>query len=238
MRFLLLLVSLTGALHAAESLSAKELAARLDTLRPVGSTLVRMRMETSGASKSVLQIAVKERRSASNDEVAWQILWPKERSGEAVILRQSGGRVAVSSSKPPAPQLDAPLFGSALAVADAIENFYAWKNQALGGTETVNGAACVILESKPGDGDSSIYSRVKSWVDTRRLVPLRVEKYTRDGRLARRIETTRVAMDNGRAIPANLSVRDVVNRTATDVDGSRIQHDAAFTDADFAKPSR
>ena len=228
----LIFVSLTGALHAAESLSAKELAARLDALRPVGSTLVRMRMETSGAPKSALQIAVKERRSASNDEVAWQILWPKERSGETVILQNRGGRTTANL------QLDAPLFGSALAVADAIENFYAWKNQALGGTEAVNGTACVILESKPGDGDSSIYGRVKSWVDTRRLVPLRVEKYTRDGRLARRIETTRVVMDNGRAIPANLSVREVLNGTVTDVDGSRIQHDAAFTDADFAKPSR
>jgi outer membrane lipoprotein-sorting protein len=229
---LLALVSLTGTLRAAESLSAKELAARLDALRPMGSTLVRMRMETSGAPKAALQIAVKERRSASSDEVAWQILWPKDRSGETAILQQRGGRTTANLP------LEAPLFGSALAVADAIENFYAWKNQTLAGTEPVNGTACVILESKPGAGDSSIYSRVRSWVDTRRLVPLRVEKYTRGGELARRIETTRVVMDNGRAIPANLSIHDVRNRTTTDVDGSRIQHDAAFTDADFAKPSR
>jgi len=220
-------LALTNALHAAESLSAKELAARLDSLRPMGSTLVRMRMETA---KVTLQIAVKERRSASSDEVAWQILWPKERVGETVILRQSGGRTTANQP------LDAPLFGSALAVADAIENFYAWKNQSLAGTETVNGAPCAILESKPSDGDSSIYGRVRSWVDTRRLVPLRVEKYGRDGQLARRIDTTRVVADAGRQIPANLSIRDVRKNIATEVDGSRIQHDAKFTDADFHAP--
>jgi outer membrane lipoprotein-sorting protein len=224
---ILAFLALTTALHAAESLSAKELAARLDALRPMGSTLVRMRMETA---KATFQIAVKERRSASNDEVAWQILWPKERAGEAVILRQSGGRTTANQP------LDAPLFGSALAVADAIENFYAWKNQSLAGTETVNGAPCAILESKPGDGDSSIYSRVRSWVDTRRLVPLRVEKYGRDGQFARRIEMTRVVADAGRQIPANLTIRDVRRNIVTEVDGSRIQHDARFTDADFHAP--
>ncbi len=223
----LVFFGLANALHAAEAVSAKELAARLDTLRPMGSTLVRMRMETA---KATLQIAVKERRSASSDEVAWQVLWPKERAGEAVILRQSGGRTTANQP------LDAPLFGSALAVADAIENFYAWKNQSLAGMETVDGVRCAILESKPGDGDSSIYSRVRSWVDTRRLVPLRVEKYGRDGQLARRIETTRVVADAGRQIPANLTIHDVRRNTVTEVDGSRIQHDAKFTDADFHAP--
>jgi hypothetical protein len=235
--FLPAFLCLAGALHAAESLSANELAARLDALRPMGSTSVRMRMETTGSRPAILQILVKERRAAGVDEVAWQILWPKDRAGEAVFLRQNGGRPSVATARnSPAPRLDDSLFGSALAVADAIENFYAWKNQTLAGTEDVNGASCAILESRPGDGDSSIYGRVRSWVDLRRLVPLRVEKYTRDGRLARRIETTRVVADNGRAVPANLSIRDISRNLHTEVDGSRIRHDIALTDADF-KPT-
>jgi outer membrane lipoprotein-sorting protein len=184
-----------------------------------------------------LQILVKERRAADVDEVAWQILWPKDRAGETVFLRQNGSRLSVATTRnSPTPQLDDSLFGSALAVADALENFYGWKSQTLAGTEDVNGTSCAILESRPGGGDSSIYGRVRSWVDLRRLVPLRVEKYTHDGRLARRIDTTRVVTDNGRAIPANLSIRDISKNLHTEVDGSRIRHDIALTDADF-KPS-
>ncbi len=56
------------------------------------------------------------------------------------------------------------VFGSDLAVADTIENFFSWKDQALVGTEVVDRAACQILESKPGSGDFSIYGRVRSWV--------------------------------------------------------------------------
>ena len=73
------------------------------------------------------------------------------------------------------------------------------------------------------------------WIDARRLVPLRVEKYLPSGQLARRIDTTRVATDDkGRFIPADLTVRGPREDSVTDLDGSRIRHDVAFTDRDFA----
>ena len=85
------------------------------------------------------------------------------------------------------------VFGSDLTYADLIENFFAWEHQTIVGTETVDRVPCQILESKPGKGDRSIYGRVRSWIDLKRLVPLRVEKYFESGQLARRIDTTRVA---------------------------------------------
>lgn len=67
---------------------------------------------------------------------------------------------------------------------------------------------CQILESKPGWGQRSSYASVRTWAATRRLVPLRVEKYLASGELARRIDSTKVATgDNHRPIPANLTVR-------------------------------
>jgi hypothetical protein len=70
-------------------------------------------------------------------------------------------------------------------------------------------------------------------VDTRRFVPLRIEKYSGPGRVVRRIDTTRVAADDkGRAIPANITVRGP-RGSVTDLDGSRIKHGVAFSDADF-----
>ena len=41
------------------------------------------------------------------------------------------------------------LFDSDLAYQDAVENFFAWKKQAIVGSEAINGVNCQILESKP-----------------------------------------------------------------------------------------
>jgi hypothetical protein len=126
------------------------------------------------------------------------------------------------------------LFGSDLSYEDVIENFFGWENQTIVGTEVLNRVNCLILESKPNKGETSSYARVRSWIDSRRLVPLRVEKYLPSGQLARRIDTTRVATDDkGRFIPADLTVRGSREDSVTDLDGSRIRHDVAYTDREF-----
>jgi len=221
--------------------SAAEIAAQLSGKRESGSTDVRLRMElqpSPAAEKATFQIQIKERRTSAGADVAYVILWPKERKGEALLVRQRSGSAPVASvitldGKSQSIGMNQPVFGSNLAVADTIENFYSWKNQAIIGSEEVNQVSCQILESKPGNGDSSIYSRVLSWVDPKRLVPLKVEKYL-SGKLARRIETTRV-VPQGRYgnLPADLTVREPGKESVTKLDGSRIQRDVSFADADF-----
>ena len=108
------------------------------------------------------------------------------------------------------------------------------ENQTIVGSEILNRVSCVILESRPGQGASSTYASVRSWIDSRRLVPLRVEKYLASGQLARRIETTRVVTDDkGRFIPADLTVSGPREDSVTNLDGSRIRHDVAYTDHEF-----
>ena len=72
-----------------------------------------------------------------------------------------------------------------------------------------------------------------SWVDVRRLIPLRVEKYDSSGQLLRRIDTTRVVTDLGRAIPADLTVSGARPGSSTLLDGSRIRRKVIYTDRDF-----
>ena len=67
----------------------------------------------------------------------------------------------------------------------------------------------------------------------RRLVPLRVEKFSSSGQLLRRIDTTRVVTDAGRQIPANLEVGGARPDSSTLLDGSRIRHDMTYIDRDF-----
>ena len=234
-------IALAGALPAAENaapLSAAEFAARLSALRQDGTSYVRLRMEINGAKKETLQLQIKQRRTKNATEVVYQVLFPKERKGESVLLRKLGNRPATGTvftlpnTVRAIDDLKDSLFGSDLSYEDIVDDFFAWDQQAIVGTEDVDGVACQILESKPGKGERSAYSRVRTWIDTRRIVPLRVEKYA-GSQAVRRIDTTRVVTDSGHAIPANLSVRGTRASSSTEVDGSRIKHDVTFPDAAF-----
>jgi outer membrane lipoprotein-sorting protein len=235
-------VSFTNAEQPA--ISARDLAGRLSALRD-GASYVRVRLEVKepiDTTKITLQLQIKERRSKTAADVVYQVLWPKERKGEAVLLHKAeGSPPAGSLFMPPdkvstlnASQMNGSLFGSDLSYEDVVENFFSWENQAIVGNDVVNRVNCLILESRPGKGDSSTYTSVRSWIDPRRFVPLRVEKYLPGGRLARRIETTRVVTDDkGRSIPGVLTVRGPRGGSVTDLDGSRIKHDVTYVDREF-----
>ncbi len=229
----------------AEAISAKDLAARLNAWQQDGISYVRLRMVVSQPSgKNTLQIQIKARRTKTTTDVVYQILWPKERKGESLLLRKTGGQSASGSIFVPpatlrsldASQMKEPLFGSDLSYEDLVDNFFSWERQAIVGTEDVDGVSCQILESKPGKGDRSSYASVRTWVDTRRLIPLRIEKYAASGGLARRIDTSNVVTDDiGRQVPANLTVRGTRKNSITELDGSRIKHDVTYADGQFTQ---
>jgi len=242
------LASLALSADAAEvdpaGISAKDLAASLSALQD-GASYVRLRLEVKQPTDTTtisLQLQIKQRRTKTTADVVYQVLWPKERKGEAVLLHKAegsppSGLLFNPPGKPrtlDASQMSQALFGSDLAYQDVIENFFGWENQKIVGSEMIDHTSCVILESRPEKG-ASPYASVRSWIDSRRLVPLRVEKYLASGQLARRIDTTRVATDDkGRSIPADLTVRGSQEDSLTNLDGSRIRHDLAYTDRDFA----
>jgi hypothetical protein len=224
--------------------SAKDLAASLSALQD-GASYIRLRLEVkqpTDTTKISLQVQIKQRRTRTTADVVYQVIWPKERKGETVLLHKAegtppSGLLFIPPDKPralDASQMNEALFGSDLSYRDVIENFFGWENQKIVGSEIINRVSCVILESRPEKGVQSPYASVRSWIDSRRLVPLRVEKYLASGQLARRIDTTRVGTDDkGRSIPADLTVRASREDSLTDLDGSRIRHDVAYSDRDF-----
>jgi len=218
--------------------AARDLASRLSALQQNSVSFIRLRMEINRAAKETLQLQIKERRTTNSSEVVYQVLYPKERKGESVLLRKVGNNRATGSvfvppdTLRPIDDLKEPLLGSDLSYEDVIENFFAWEQQTIIGNEKVDTVNCVILESKPGKNERSIYGRVRSWIDPQRLVPLRVEKYANSGELLRRVDTTRVVADAGRHIPADLTVNGARDST-TLLDGSRIEHMVIYTDRDF-----
>jgi Outer membrane lipoprotein-sorting protein len=241
---LALLISSADADTAPAAISAKDLAAELSALQD-GTSYVRLRLEVRqpiDTTKIALQLQIKERHTKTATDLVYQILWPKERKGEAVLLQKTNGNAPIGAlylpPDKPRPlntsQMNEALFGSDLSYQDVIENFFGWENQTIVGTETLNRVSCLILESRPGKNEFSSYASIRSWIDPRKLVPLRVEKYRPSGQRLLRIDTTRVATDDkGRFIPADLIVTGSRADSATNLDGSRIRHDVTYTDRDF-----
>ena len=223
-------------LFALGAKSAPDLAGQLRA-KQEGSTFVRVRMQI--ASGETFQLQIKSRVSRNTSDVVYQILFPKERKGEAVLLHRSEEKFTGTLFAPPdgvrpiaSEQLNQPLFGSDLSYEDIIDSPYRWSRQAIVGTEVIDGTSCQVLESKPGKGHSSSYSSVKTWVDARRLVPLRIEKYDATGKVVRRINATRILLDGNESLPADLRVHGP-NGTVTEITGSRIKRSVTYPDTEF-----
>jgi len=220
------------------------LAAKLHEAVQDNASSVRLKLEftSQAGEKVVLQLQAKARRTAAATDVLYQVLWPKERKGEGFLLRKSANQAAAGSVFTPPDQLRAltaaqmqdGIFGSALAYEDLVDGFYGWASQQIVGTETLGRVACQILESKPGKTDRTGYSSVRSWIDVKRMVPIRVEKFGANGQMLRRITSTRIAKDDiNRQVPASFSVQQAGQATETVLEGSNSKHDISFTDADF-----
>ena len=223
---------------------AKDLAAQLSAKIVDGASFVKLRMEIrqpASGSKTSMNLYLKARRTPSATDILYQVIFPKERKGEAVLVQKKSGRSSGSILVPPAPprplsaaEMKEGLFGSDISFEDLVENFFGWENQTLVGAETIGRTACQILESKPSKGDGSSYAKVRSWIDIKKMVPMRVEKYLASGQVAKRIETTDVKEDDlNRPVARTLVVQRLGQDSITEVEGTESKHDVMYTDADF-----
>ena len=242
---LTLLISRGFAQDAAPN--AQEIASRINTTLQDGSSSARVKMEIKPSvdgAKTVLQLQIKTRRTATTTDIIYQVLWPKERKGESILLHKTSNQAATGTVFTPpnsmktltAAQMKDGVFGSDLSYEDLVGNFFAWENQAIVGTETVDRIPCQILESKPGKNDYSAYTKVRSWIDVKKLVPMRIEKHLASGQMERRINTTRVAKnDADRPVPATLVVQRAGSDSVTELEGSKSRYDVTCKDADFTQ---
>ena len=126
------------------------------------------------------------------------------------------------------------LFGTDLSYEDIIDSPFAWNQQAIVGTQDIDRFPCQILESKPGKDRASSYASVKTWVDPRRMVPLQIEKYDSSGKVVRRINITRMLLDGGDSLPADLEVSGP-GGSVTHITGSSIKRGLNFPETEFTE---
>jgi len=215
--------------------AGSQLAAKL-LAKESGSTFVRIRMQ---AGNQILQVQIKSRVSAGAADIVYQILFPKERKGESVLLHRAGNKFTATLFKPPsalkeigAAEMKQALFGTDLSYEDIIDSPFAWSQQAIVGTQNIDRFPCQILESKPGKDHASSYASVKTWVDSSRMVPLQIEKYDSSGKVVRRVNITRMLLDGGDSLPADLEVSGP-GGSVTHITGSSIKRGINFPETEF-----
>jgi outer membrane lipoprotein-sorting protein len=221
--------------------AGSQLAAKLRA-KEIGSTFVRIRMQ-GGSGNQTLQVQIKSRVSGGASDIVYQILFPKERKGESVLLRRSGNKFSATLFTPPdtvkqigAAEMKQALFSTDLSCEDIIDSPFAWSQQAIVGTQDIDRFACQILESKPGKDHGSSYASVKTWVDSKRMVPLQIEKYDSSGKVVRRINITRMLLDGGDSLPADLEVSGP-GGSVTHITGSSIKRGLNFPETEFTAES-
>jgi hypothetical protein len=232
---LALLLSLCAGAQGAD-LTAKQLIARVEDAQKSSGFRIRAKLVSSrpdSAAPEVKQLLIRGRQHDGTKQVIYQVLWPKPVAGEALLVETSPqGAVSglLQSHKGQltlTPQLMAqPLFNSAIAIEDVAENFWHWPLQELKGEEIVSGRSCTILESHPGSGTATSYSLVRSCVSPELALPLRVEKFGKDGRLRRRFIASKIMKrPHGRWTAAIVTVESADGRARTTLEGSRAERD-------------
>ena len=251
------LVALALPMPRASALTAKELVDRLRNERMSKGFRLRFRTvrEDLGSGKTeVRQFLARGSRSGEEVKLLYQVLWPRELKGAALLVTKSkpGATAKGLLFTPPdktarldTSSLRQPFFGTDLTVEDMSDDFLSWPSQRITGEETVEGRACLILESRPGQGRPGDYSLVRSWIDPALPLAVSVEKYGRNSKLMKRVTGQDIRKSpSGHWIAARVVVQPVGKPFRTIIEWSKgkrdVEHPAEIFSLEgireFAKP--
>ena len=224
----------------AGELIAKVIAARQTTGYRVRARLV---CTASGAERrDVTQLLIKGRRDGEASKVLYQSLWPKRSIGETLVIERTADRnTRCWVFTPPdgvtlvTPEhLGSPFFGSDLTIEDLAEEFWHWPTQKIVGEETLAEHRCQVLDSRPAAGTATSYALVRTWIAPDLALPLRIDKFGRDGRLIKRITAENITRQkNNHWTAATVMVEPGDGRTRTALEGEHSDRDIEIPDEDF-----
>jgi hypothetical protein len=199
---LFILGNVIGAEEQAESeaVLGQKLAKRVLKTQETSGFRIRARgvvEENSGkdSKQIVLQVRITGRQEKEVYRVLYQIMWPQSLKGHAVVIEQRR-QSALSGFvyEPPdtvkkltSEMLMTPFAGSALTYEDLSESFWRWPNQRSPGKGRAGSKECTLLESRPSPETSTAYSLVRSCIETKKSLPLWIEKLGKDGKVSQKI---------------------------------------------------
>jgi outer membrane lipoprotein-sorting protein len=224
--------------------TVEELVAKL-AARNSESVSIRAKLtvtDTVSGVRNATQILVKQRSAGDVRNLLYQVLWPASRKGEALCLEKSASGVVTGFFFEPPDKVtpfssarwqDAYL-DSNLSLEDLTEDFWQWPSQKITGEELLNGEVCQILDSSPPAGLHSSYSLIRTWVAPAKTLPLRIEKFGRDGRLAKRFIVSKVAKHDKTWMPVTTVIETPGQTRQTNFEISRGERGIELPLSDFS----
>ncbi len=192
--------------------------------------------------KSSAQIRIRIRRDPGMTRMLFQVLWPDAHKGEAICIERTNRGVAGGFIfQPPdkitpltAANIGRAYLDSDLSIEDLADEFWHWPSQKITGEESIRGDACKIVESRPTGGATGTYSLVRSWISPEKLLPLRMEKFGRDDRLAKRFTVQKTTRHEGVWAPMTTFVQTVGKTRLTTLELSRGERDVEIPPEEFS----
>ncbi len=103
------------------------------------------------------------------------------------------------------------------------------------GSEMFNESDCFVIELK-AKTDGVTYNRRKVWVDKKRFLPVREERFAKSGKLLKRTEITDFHYIKGRWYPKKMTFKDMLSRgKGTEYIVETIDFDVDIPDFKFTK---
>jgi hypothetical protein len=227
----------------AENSSAHQLIAKVVEANRTTGFRARAKLVVTTADpghREVKQLLIKGRTDGKTTTMLYQVLWPAESKGQALLIERRGDSVSGFLFEPPgtvrklsATLLTQPFFGSDLAVEDLAEDFWDWPSQKIVGEETIDKRLCTIVESQPPADAATSYSVVKTWIAPELALPLRCEKYGKNRRLLKRITADRIVKVQNHWAAADIIVDPDGGNSRTVLEGSKSERDLDLPAAEF-----
>jgi hypothetical protein len=183
------------------------------------------RIGSFGASKSILRFTA-----------------PAEVKGVALLIVNHTDRASDQWMWTPAIERDRRIatqdrstrfFGTDFSFEDLEERDVDQFDYKLLGDDTVDGAACWKIESKPKESKSSQYTSSLIWVRKDNYATVRIESYNKD-KLIRRIHYSDIETVSGIPTPRTVEVFDAARKSRTVLKLEKLEYNVPMKDEDFS----
>ena len=124
------------------------------------------------------------------------------------------------------------FFGTDFSFEDLEERDVEQYDYSMLGSETIDGAACWKIETRPKKSRSSHYSRSVAWIRKDNYVMARLEHFVDDD-LVKRLTNSAIENIQGIWTPRQLEMEDLRRRTRTRLTLQEVKYDAAVNDREF-----
>jgi outer membrane lipoprotein-sorting protein len=200
-------------------------------------------LEVIGASNKVSIKRWEYRRIGSygNSKAILRFTAPAEVKGVALLIVNHTDRASDQWMWTPAIERDRRIaaqdrstrfFGTDFSFEDLEERDVDQFEYKLLGDDTIDGAACWKIESKPKESKSSQYTSSLVWVRKDNYVVAQIESYTK-GKLIRRIHYSDIQNVSGIWTPRTVEVYDANRKSRTVLKLEKLEYNLPMKDEDF-----